>query len=131
MVVGKDYIIVQDAVGVLRGRATLAAGCVAVVVAADTVGPEAPLLELAAMDVAAEAERGVRIPTLGFGSGLGSGHTAVRVSATLAASVYAADAHGWEPAAEPWRAVVEVAVAQPGCAHPESLRLSHSLTSNV
>jgi len=107
-------VLPQGAAGALRGRATLSAGCLAAVLASDAGGAEAPLLELAALGVAAEAARGM--VGSGLGSGLGSGRTVVRASATLAANVYSADCGGWEPAVEPWQAAVSVGLSPPGCA---------------
>lgn len=109
-IVESRTMLSQDAVGALRGRATLSAGCIAAVLASDAGGSVAPLLELAALDVTAEAARGVA------GSELGAGRTAVHASATLAANVYSADCGSWEPAVEPWQAAVSVGFSPPGCA---------------
>jgi hypothetical protein len=106
--------------GSLRGRATLAAGCVAAVLASDAAGPgsgsgpEAPLLELAALGVEVETARGTADAALG--AGLGPNRVALRVSAALAANVYSADFGGWEPVVEPWCATGELGASLPGCA---------------
>ena len=92
----------------LQGRATLSAGCMTAVLAADAGGSEAPLLELAALGVAAEASRGAA------GSGLGLDRAVMRASATLAANVFSADRGGWEPAVEPWQAAADLGLSLPG-----------------
>ena len=92
----------------LQGRATLSAGCVTAVIAADNGGAEAPLLELAALGMAAEASRGAA------GSGTGLSRAVVRASATIAANVFSADRGGWEPAVEPWHAAADLGLTLPG-----------------
>ena len=101
----------QDVMSALQGRATLSAGCVTAVLAADAGGSEAPLLELAALDVAIDASRGAA------GSGSGQDRASMRASARIAANVFSPDRGGWEPAVEPWHAVADLGLSLPGCAH--------------
>ncbi len=116
---GQVCSCVQGMLGSLRGRATLAVGCVAAVLASDAagsgsgLGSEVPLLELAALGVEAEAARGAADAALG--AGLGPNRVALRVSAALAANVYSADFGGWEPVVEPWYATGELGASLPGC----------------
>lgn len=92
----------------LQGRATLSAGCATAVLAADAGGSEAPLLELAALGVAAEASCGAA------GSGPGLERAVMRASATVAANIFSADCGGWEPAVEPWHAAADLGWSLPG-----------------